>query len=75
MDPGSALDFSKGGGLVSAVAVDHETGEVLMVASMNEEAFRRTLETRSVGEEVVDFYGAFAGIPMDHHPASGKACN
>ena len=48
MDPVSTLDFSKGRGLVSAVAVDDETGEVLMVASMNEEAFRRTLETGQV---------------------------
>jgi phosphoribosyl-AMP cyclohydrolase len=45
MDPVEALDFEKGGGLVTAIAQDHATGEVLMVAHMNEEAFRRTLET------------------------------
>ncbi len=33
-------------GLVPAVAQDAATGEVLMVAWMNEEALRRTLETR-----------------------------
>lgn len=39
------LDFEKSGGLVPAVVQDAETGEVLMLAYMNEEAFRRTLET------------------------------
>lgn len=38
-------DFAKGGGLITAVAVDADTGEVLMVAAMNPEAFARTLET------------------------------
>lgn len=38
-------DFKKGGGLLPAVAQDAETGEVLMLAYMNEESFRRTLET------------------------------
>jgi len=42
-DPVALLDFDKGGGLVTAIAQDHETGEVLMVAFMNEESFRRTL--------------------------------
>jgi phosphoribosyl-AMP cyclohydrolase len=32
-------------GLVSCVATDAETGDVLMVAHMNEEALRRTVET------------------------------
>jgi len=35
----------KEGGLVPAVAQDWETGEVLMLAYMNEEALRRTIET------------------------------
>ncbi|RLA75863.1 MAG: phosphoribosyl-AMP cyclohydrolase [Deltaproteobacteria bacterium] len=39
------LDFSKLGGLIPAVVQDYETGEVLMVAFMNEEAWRKTLET------------------------------
>ncbi len=38
-------DFSKRGGLVVAVAQDVETGEVLMVAYMNREAWERTLAT------------------------------
>ena len=40
------LDFSKLDGLVTAVAQDWQTGEVLMVAYMNEESLRRTLETK-----------------------------
>ncbi len=39
------LDFDKAGGLVPAVVQDADTGEVLMLAYMNEEALRRTLET------------------------------
>src|SRR5271170_2952309 len=39
------LDFSKLNGLVTAVIQDHATGRVLMVGFMNEEAFRRTVET------------------------------
>ena len=45
MDPIEALDFAKSGGLVTAIAQDHETGEILMVAHMNEESFRQTLES------------------------------
>ena len=48
MDPIEAIDFAKSGGLVTAIAQDHETGEILMVAYMNEESFRRTLETGEV---------------------------
>ena len=43
-----APDFAKAGGLVTAVTVDAEGGQVLMVAYMNEEAFRLTLETGKV---------------------------
>ena len=39
------LDFDKLHGLVAAVIQDHETGRVLMVGFMNDEAFRRTVET------------------------------
>jgi phosphoribosyl-AMP cyclohydrolase len=39
------LDFSKLNGLVTAVVQDHKTGRVLMVGFMNEEAFRKTVET------------------------------
>ena len=45
MDPIDTLDFAKSGGLVTAIAQDDQTDEILMVAFMNEEAFRRTLET------------------------------
>ncbi len=37
-----ALDFSKGDGLVTAIAQDTATGEILMVAHMNEESLRAT---------------------------------
>ncbi|HPP88128.1 MAG TPA: phosphoribosyl-AMP cyclohydrolase [bacterium] len=40
------LDFSKiNGGLLPAIAQDYKTGEILMVAFMNEEAWKKTLET------------------------------
>lgn len=41
-------DFAKGQGLVPAITVDADDGEVLMVAYMNEEAYRLTLETGKV---------------------------
>ena len=39
------LDFSKLDGLVPAVIQDHATGRVLMVGFMNEESFRKTVDT------------------------------
>jgi phosphoribosyl-AMP cyclohydrolase len=48
MEPIDSLDFSKAGGLVTAIAQDAATGEILMVAHMNEAAFQRTLETGEV---------------------------
>jgi phosphoribosyl-AMP cyclohydrolase len=48
MDPVAALDFEKAGGLVVAVTVDDASGDVLMTAWMNREAFERTLETGEV---------------------------
>ncbi|MDH4317730.1 MAG: phosphoribosyl-AMP cyclohydrolase [Desulfobulbaceae bacterium] len=40
------LSFSKGAnGLLPAIAQDHESGEVLMLAYINEESWRKTLET------------------------------
>jgi ATP phosphoribosyltransferase-like protein len=45
MDPLEIVDFRKGAGLVVAIAQDFQTGEILMVAHMNEESLRRTLET------------------------------
>ena len=38
-------DFDKQNGLVPAIAQDAQTGEVLMLAWMNEDAFRETVET------------------------------
>jgi len=38
-------DFSRAGGLIAAVAQDAATGEVLMLAWMNEEAWKATLAT------------------------------
>ena len=39
------MDFSKLGGLIPAVIQDDESGEVLMVGFMNQEAFDRTQAT------------------------------
>ena len=38
-------DFDKRGGLVPAIAQDAETGEILMVAYMNRQAWEHTLRT------------------------------
>jgi phosphoribosyl-AMP cyclohydrolase len=48
MDPLEALDFTKNDGLVTAIAVDDERGDLLMVAFMNEQSLRLTLETGEV---------------------------
>jgi len=48
MDPLDSVDFAKGGGLVTAIAQDIATGEILMVAHMNPEALRETLESGRV---------------------------
>ncbi len=40
------IDFDKIGGLVPAIAQDADTGEVLMLAWMNREAYEETLRTR-----------------------------
>jgi phosphoribosyl-AMP cyclohydrolase len=42
------LDFAKGDGLIPVVVQDDETGDVLMLAYMNEEALRRTRESGQV---------------------------
>ena len=42
----ATLNFDKAGGLVSAIAQDADTGEVLMIAWMNREAFEETVRTR-----------------------------
>jgi len=44
-DSAAGPDFSKNGGLLPAIAQDAATGEVLMVAWMNAEAYAETLRT------------------------------
>lgn len=39
------IDFDKAGGLVAAIAQDAATGEVLMIAWMDREAFEETVRT------------------------------
>ena len=39
------LDFSKTGGLIPAIVQDYNTGDVLMLAYMNPDAFNATLST------------------------------
>ena len=39
------LNFSKLNGLIPAIVQDYQTGEILMLAFMNEEAWQKTLET------------------------------
>ncbi len=39
------LDFKKNGGLIPAIAQDCESGEVLMLAYMNQEAFEETVKS------------------------------
>jgi phosphoribosyl-AMP cyclohydrolase len=41
----AAIDFNKNGGTVAAIAVDHVSHRVLMVAYMNREAFDETVAT------------------------------
>ncbi|PIE62042.1 MAG: phosphoribosyl-AMP cyclohydrolase [Desulfobacterales bacterium] len=41
----AALDFEKTGGLIPAIAQDAVTGEVLMMAYMNQAAWEQTLES------------------------------
>ena len=40
------IDFDKAGGLVPAIAKDADSGEILMMAWMNREAYEETLKTR-----------------------------
>lgn len=42
------IDFDKCGGIVPVIAQDDASGEVLMMAYMNREAFDETLRTRRV---------------------------
>ena len=42
------LDFKKGDGLIPVIAQDYKSGEVLMVAYINEESWKLTIETNIV---------------------------
>ncbi len=42
------IDFNKSNGLVPAIIQDIDTKKVLMLAYMNEEAYKKTIETRCV---------------------------
>lgn len=42
------LDFNKQGGLIPAIIQDAQTGNVLMLGFMNEEAYQKTVETNKV---------------------------
>jgi phosphoribosyl-AMP cyclohydrolase len=42
------LDFSKANGLIPAIAQDFQSGKVLMLAYINEESWKKTLETGEV---------------------------
>ena len=42
------VNFKKGNGLLPAIAQDWQTGQVLMMAFMNREAWEKTLATRKV---------------------------
>lgn len=46
--PDFTPDFTKGQGLVAAIAQDDSSGEVLMLAWMNQEAWEKTLQTGEV---------------------------
>ncbi len=48
MKQGIEIDFGKGNGLVPVIAQDYATGDVLMMAYMNKEAWDKTLETGKV---------------------------
>lgn len=39
------LDFAKAGGLIAGIVQDERTGEVLMLGFLNEESYRKTLDT------------------------------
>jgi phosphoribosyl-AMP cyclohydrolase len=39
------LDFTKGSGLLPAIAQDYKTGKVLMLAYINEASWKKSLET------------------------------
>ncbi len=42
------LDFKKQDGLLPVIVTDYKTGQVLMLAYMNQEAYQKTLETKQM---------------------------
>lgn len=46
MDVMLKLDFKKNNGLIPVIAQDYGTGEVLMLAYMNEQAFEETMRSK-----------------------------
>jgi phosphoribosyl-ATP pyrophosphohydrolase/phosphoribosyl-AMP cyclohydrolase len=40
-----AIDFAKTGGLVAGIVQDAKSGEILMLGFLNEESYRKTIET------------------------------
>ncbi|WP_047497661.1 phosphoribosyl-AMP cyclohydrolase [Terriglobus sp. TAA 43] len=43
--PQPTIDFAKAGGLVPGIVQDAATGQMLMLGFLNEESYRRTLES------------------------------
>ena len=39
------IDFAKDGGMVAGIVQDHQSNEVLMLGFLNEESYRRTIES------------------------------
>ena len=42
------LDFAKQGGLIPVIVTDYQTGQVLMLAYMNQESYDLTLKTKKM---------------------------
>lgn len=42
------LNFEKQGGLIPVIVTDYQTGQVLMLAYMNQDAYEQTLSTRQM---------------------------
>ena len=40
-----SIDFTKAGGMVAGIVQDAKSNEVLMLGFLNEESYRRTIET------------------------------
>jgi phosphoribosyl-AMP cyclohydrolase len=40
-----AIDFAKDGGLVAGIVQDAKSGDILMLGFLNEESYRKTIET------------------------------